>query len=284
MTFPIGATRGISDLNADATAAQVFALSGASSVPGLSSISVADLARDMEMIDEIDIAILPGNRAPRGLSVIRSIVSGVGRPYHVLREGIWREIHGWTDRREYTLAPGLNRVGYSVDVPDISLLPGMTGAQTVNFRAGLELPIMNWSLVLLARLRQRWLFELPEWAYDAVHLLSKVLYPLGTDRGGMLVSVRGRSDNQNVCRTWTLVADNGDGPFVPGTLCRAILRNPEAICAGARSCLAELPRTDVEAAMCDLQIETTVHRWCNQGSASGNKVKGMAPTPTYQAQ
>ncbi|MEO0944734.1 MAG: saccharopine dehydrogenase NADP-binding domain-containing protein, partial [Pseudomonadota bacterium] len=135
-------TGGISTLNAEAEAAQVFALSGASSVPGLSSVVVSNLSRDMTEIDEIDIAILPGNRAPRGLSVIKSIVGVVGRPYQILRDGSWQETTGWTDRKDYTLAPGLTRPGYSVNVPDITLLPQMTGAKTVTFRAGLELALM----------------------------------------------------------------------------------------------------------------------------------------------
>ncbi|MEO1026440.1 MAG: saccharopine dehydrogenase NADP-binding domain-containing protein [Pseudomonadota bacterium] len=267
-------TGGISTLNAEAEAAQVFALSGASSVPGLSSVVVSNLSRDMTEIDEIDIAILPGNRAPRGLSVIKSIVGVVGRPYQILRDGSWQETTGWTDRKDYTLAPGLTRPGYSVNVPDITLLPQMTGAKTVTFRAGLELALMNWALVLLSRLRQRARLELPEPVIRALYLVSKILYPFGTDRGGMQVRVSGKKDGQRVERIWTLVAEKGDGPYVPGMLCRAILRNPDAIPAGARPCLAELPRAEVEAAMSDLAIRTNLN-----GLANEQRESDRAPAP-----
>jgi saccharopine dehydrogenase-like NADP-dependent oxidoreductase len=249
-------TKGISALNAEAKAAGVFALSGASSVPGLSSSIVADLLADMENADLIDIAILPGNRAPRGLSVIKSIVSGVGRPYQVWRGGAWQTITGWTDRKVYELAPDLRRTGYSVEVPDIMLLPEKTGAKSVMFRAGMELSVMNWALQLLARLRRHRRFELPDVAYSTLYLLSKALYPFGSDRGGMQVSVSGRLNGQNVVRTWRLIAEKGHGPFVPGIMCRAILREFSNIKAGARPCLAELPRSLVEGAMEDLEIQT----------------------------
>ncbi len=251
-------TKGIAVLNTDAMAAGVFALSGASSVPGLSSSIVADLIEDLDEVDLIDIAILPGNRALRGMSVIKSIVGAVGRPYQIWREGAWQTTIGWTDRKLYQLEPGLWRAGYCVDVPDIALLPALAGAKSVAFRAGLELPLMNLALYLLARLRQYGCFELPDMAYSALYLLSKLLYPFGSDRGGMEVSVSGKLRGDDVKRKWRLIAEHGHGPFVPGVMCRAILREHTNINTGARPCLAELSRPLVESAMEDLEIRTGI--------------------------
>ena len=249
-------TRGIDHLNDDAHAADVFVLSGASSVPGLSSIVAHDLAEGLEDIRLIDIAILPGNRAPRGVSVIRSITSGVGRSSKALRGGQWRIMRGWTDRRVYELAPGMKRAGYFVDVPDVRLLPETMPTRGVMFRAGMELGVMNRSLALLAAARRRWRLDLPEVAISALHWLSKALFPFGSDRGGMQVSVVGHLDKKTVRRVWTLVAEDGDGPFVPGIVCRALLRRADRVRRGARACLAEVPRGDVEKAMSDLAITT----------------------------
>ena len=251
-------TKGISGLNEDAVAAGVFALSGASSVPGLSSIIVQELIEGMDDVDLIDIAILPGNRAPRGMSVIKSVVSGVGRPYQVWREGAWQTTCGWTDRKMYELEPGMRRIGYNVDVPDIALLPEMTGANSVMFRAGLELGVMNWALHLLAKTRRYGNIQLPEMAYSFLHVLSKALFPFGSDRGGMQVTVVGKRNSHTLTRRWNLIAEKGHGPFVPGVMCRAILRNPSKINAGARPCLAALPLSLVENAMSDLEIRTEI--------------------------
>ncbi|MYM57455.1 saccharopine dehydrogenase NADP-binding domain-containing protein [Thalassovita mangrovi] len=70
-------TAGISALDELSRSKGVTALSGVSSVPALSSAAVEALARDLDGIDHIEAAILPGNRAPRGLSVMHGH-SGAG--------------------------------------------------------------------------------------------------------------------------------------------------------------------------------------------------------------
>ncbi|WP_214648702.1 hypothetical protein [Ruegeria lacuscaerulensis] len=97
---------------------------------------------------------------------------------------------------------------------------------------------------------------LPGMAYSALHLLSKALYPFGSDRCGMEVSVSGKLDGHLITHTWKLIAEKGHGPFVPGVMCRAILREHANINVGARPCLAELPRPIVERAMGDMEIRT----------------------------
>lgn len=253
-----GFTSGIATLDEAAKAAGVFVLSGASSVPGLSSVIVNDLIAGLDDTDLIDIAILPGNRAPRGQSVIESIVGGVGRSTAARRGGVWRNVRGWTDRRTYTLAPGLRRTGYYVEVPDISLFPEFFAARSVMFRAGLELGIMNHALSLLAWLRRARNVTLTRPVLRVLYWISDLLYPFGTDRGGMQVTVTGRRDTEVIRRTWTLVAEKGDGPFVPGILCRSLLRHIATIPHGARPCLAEINREKVEEAMSDLAITTSV--------------------------
>lgn len=259
-------TKGIGTLNTEATAAGVFALSGASSVPGLSSSIVEDLIQGLDSVDLVDIAILPGNRAPRGRSVIKSILSGTGRPYRIWRDGAWQTATGWTDRKLYELEPGMVRAAYCIHVPDIALLPDRTGAQSVSFRAGLELPLMNGALHLLAKLRQRRWFNLPKIACSVLHLLSKTLYPFGSDRGGMQVCVSGTLGGQTVSRRWTLIAEQAHGPFVPGIMCRAILRDPHRVKAGARPCLAEVERPTLETAVSDLAIRTGMVEFRDQRS------------------
>ena len=78
-------TSGISALNATTTAKGLTALSGVSSVPALSSAAVTALAEGLTEIDHIESVILPGNRAPRGLSVVRAIVGQAGQPLPLWR-------------------------------------------------------------------------------------------------------------------------------------------------------------------------------------------------------
>src|SRR5690606_28742743 len=64
-----GFTAGLEGLDHEARRIGRRLLSGASSVPGISSAVAAELCRDFDEVLLIDTAILPGNRAPRGVSV-----------------------------------------------------------------------------------------------------------------------------------------------------------------------------------------------------------------------
>lgn len=247
---------GIAALDAEAKAAGVFALSGVSSVPGLSSAVVATLAAGMEHIDEIDMAILPGNRAPRGISVIGAILDRTGAPFRLWQGDAWEMRRGWSDARLYRLAPGLFRAGYLLEVPDNRLFPGYFKASSVSFRAGLELWPMNVGLAVLSRLRSMLGFTPPRWMVRVAHGLARLLSPFGSDRGGMVVRISGRRDGPPVAAEWRLVAEAGDGPFVPAAAARAILAGARDIPTGARPALAELPLAAFEAAMADLAVAT----------------------------
>ncbi|MEM7188352.1 MAG: DUF4166 domain-containing protein [Pseudomonadota bacterium] len=248
-------TAGIATLNDAACQAGVFVLSGCSSVPGLSSTVVDELAQGRDDIRLIDTAILPGNRAPRGLSVMASIVGGVGRTSRVRRGGIWRKVHGWTQRRHYRLAPDMLRAAYFVEVPDIRLFPARFNARSVMFRAGLELGIMNRSLAALAWLRRWHRLPVPVRGLRALKWMANQMLGFGSDRGGMQVSV---TTGDAIRRTWTLIAEAGDGPYVPTLMARALLRQADEVPAGARACLAEIPVSAFEEVAADLAISTTI--------------------------
>ncbi|WP_421704895.1 saccharopine dehydrogenase NADP-binding domain-containing protein [Aliiroseovarius sp.] len=204
-------TRGISTLDERAKARGVAVLSGVSSVPALSSAVVTALAADLPCLEHIEAAILPGNRAPRGLSVMQAILGQVGAPLTLWRDGRWQEAPGWSGPRSYQLAPDLTRRAALIGAPDLLLFPDHYGARTVEFRAGLELDLMQHSLAVLSWLRTRGLGPNPARFTHLFHRVAGWMEPLGTDRGGMVVKVEGGG----VSRSWTLLAEAGDGPFIP---------------------------------------------------------------------
>src|SRR3954469_7352395 len=115
---------GFSALDDEARTAGVVARTGASSTPALSHAVLDRLTAGWQRIDRIEIAISPGNRAsPRGLAVIRSILSYAGRPVRVFDGGEWRSRPGWgmTTRRDMR---GLGRRWLSLcETPDLDLVP-----------------------------------------------------------------------------------------------------------------------------------------------------------------
>lgn len=231
-------------------------LSGASSVPGLSSSIAADLCMGLDEILLIDTAILPGNRAPRGASVISSIVGQLGTRARVWRGGTWRNQQCWSDAHRIRLSANLERSAFFIQVPDILLFPKFFRARSVMFRAGMELGIMNVAIRGLGWLRQRWKFDVTSRRAELFKRMANLLLPFGTNRGGMRVAVVGRRDTALVRREWRLIAEAGDGPYIPAVTARALIRRLDQITPGARACLAEATRTEMEQAMADLAVST----------------------------
>lgn len=251
-----GFTQGIAQLDEHARSSSRRLLSGASSVPGISSVIANDLCANMDEVLLIDTAILPGNRAPRGASVISSIVGQLGTASRVFRGGIWRMLPIWSDPRQIKLAPNLMRTARFIEVPDTRLFPGFFGAKAVIFRAGLELGVLNTAIGLIAIVRRRWRFPITPGLVELLRNIANLLLPFGTDRGGMRVLVVGRIGKSVIRREWRLVAEAGDGPYIPAVTARAIIRKLGGVSAGSRACLAEASRTEIESAVSDLAVTT----------------------------
>ena len=239
---------GIAALDAHARAANRAALSGLSSVPAISSAAVRALTgTDHPLM--IDSAILPGNRSPRGLSVMTSILSQSGRPFPLYQAGEWITGQGWSAPRDYCLPGGLTRQGWRIEVPDTRLFPAHFGAHTVDFRAGLELGIMRYGLAAFATLRRLVPLPVTPPLVRAFRFVADLLAPFGTGIGGMCVTVTTASHRHQ----WSLLAESGDGPFVPAIAIRALLRRP-TLPTGAAPALEIVTLDELRTAMSDLAI------------------------------
>lgn len=248
---------GVGRLDAAAKTAGVLVTSGASSVPALSAAVVDDIAKGLSRIDAIDIAISPGNRAPRGTATVAAILSYVGRSVRLWRRGKWTHAVGWQDLDTRVLAlpdgTGLGRRWFGVcEVPDLTLFPERYAVrQRVAFHAGLELPVLHFGLWLLSwPVRWGWLRSLTPFA-AMLRWMANLVQGLGSDRGGMLVDVAGRDQSgRAVIRRWRLLAEAGDGPWIPALASVALVRKLArgAIAArGAMPCVALLRLEEIFA-------------------------------------
>jgi saccharopine dehydrogenase-like NADP-dependent oxidoreductase len=251
-------TAGIAQLDAAAKAAGCFALSGVSSVPAISAAAVMALSRDLSELSVIETTIVPGNRAPRGRSVVASILSQAGEPLCLWRGGAWRQYRGWSETRTVTFGPNFHRRASLIGAPDLQLFPQAFGARSVIFRAGLELAVMHWGLALLGFLRSRRLLPKLTAFLRPVLWLSERLELAGTGRGAMAVEVTGLSGDEPVRRRWQIVASDGHGPFLPAVPARAIVRTYAAVQPGARPCLFDLSLPEIESALAGLSVQTAV--------------------------
>ncbi len=206
--------RDISILDERAKLAGVAIISGASTVPCLSSAIIEAFKDDFTQIDEMVYGIAPGQRAERGIATTKGILSYVGKKLRPFAGNNYA--FGWQD----IYAQKYPEIGFrfmaNCDIPDLDLLPEKYGIRKIRFSAGLELPILHlglWSLSYLVRWGLP--INLAKFA-EPMLKIADFLNPLGSDDGGMHVMLRGIGENGKYKEVkWFIVAKNGDGPQIP---------------------------------------------------------------------
>lgn len=128
---------GIGTLDDAARDKGVVVVSGASSVPALSSAVVDEYAPAFQNLESIRLGIGSGARAP-GLATVRGVFGYCGKPIQRLENGTWVETHGWLDLTRYEFPKPVGRRWLSsCDVPDLEIFPKRYGSvRTVTFHAG----------------------------------------------------------------------------------------------------------------------------------------------------
>lgn len=215
----------IDELDIQAKEKGVLIVSGASSVPGLSSAVVDSYQNQFSAIESIALAIAPGNKAERGLATVEAILSYTGHPLNVFKEGRWQDAYGWMDSKVNDFGGFVGKRHLAnVDVPDLELFPKRYSvAQQVSFQAGLEIPLLHLTMVGMAYLSKIGLVK--NWAplSKAIVSTSNMFLPFGSDQGAMEVRICGKDNHGNAKLVkWTLYAPKGNGPYIP-TLSTIIL-------------------------------------------------------------
>ena len=250
-------------LNDEAKAAGRLALSGASTLPALSSAVVDHLAGRFRVLRAVEIAIAPGQRAPRGTATVAAVLGYCGRPFKWLSDGEWRDAWGWQELERLRFAGAGRRWAAACDVPDLALFPTRYRAlRTVHFRAALEFSLQHLALWLAAALRRCGVpLPLEDWARPLERIAS-TLDRFGGERAGMRVAVTGEKADGNAARAeWHLTVDAVRGPEIPCLaavlLSRKLARQtPDE--PGAFACMGFLRLADFEAEFSPLGITTTI--------------------------
>ena len=231
--------QGIDRLHDAALKAGVLVCAGASTAPALTG-AVVEEGLKTGPVERVAFGIMPGNDAPRGPALVATILGGVGKP---IADQPGRRI--WGSLRRMRL-PGLGRRWVApCDLPEPALFARRFAIHDTFAGAGLEVSLFHvglWSLSWLVRL------GLVRTLAPAAPLLAGVadrLRFLGTDRGGLRLELQAGATR----RAWCLIAEGGDGPFIPVTPAAALVRKLAAGLSmrGAMPCFGLLSLDEIAA-------------------------------------
>lgn len=222
------------------------AISGASTVPALSSAVVDHLCNGWARIDAIDICIAPAQTAPRGRATLAAVLSYCGEPIQVWNQGRWQLQVGWAHPERVAFARMHPRLGALCDIPDLELFPQRYKVtERVMFRAAVEVGLAQRVFAMLAGLRTARLIGRPARLAGVLNSASSALDFLGTSTGGMVVRVEGiDAFSRPVRRSWHITADNDHGPEIPcmaAILLARRLARGDRLATGAYACMNALP-------------------------------------------
>jgi hypothetical protein len=251
-------------LDAAAKASGVLVVSGASTVPGLTSAVLARYATEFETL-AVDAGITTAQKTNRGLATVRAVLGYAGKPFKTLIGGQMRDVYGWQGLR-WRKFRGLGwRPLGNCDVPDLALFPQFVPSlKTVRFRAGLELPILHlglWSLTWLVRLG---IVPNLRAAAPALSGVAHLFDIFGTGDSGFHMQLSGRAaGGQPRQVTFELTARAGDGLMIPCTPVIVLalkLARGEIRQRGAMPCCGLLDLDDILDELRPLRVTWQVNR------------------------
>ena len=223
---------GISSLDRAAKERGVTVISGASSVPALSSAVVDRYLPGFGRLDAFRAGIGSGARAP-GLATVKGVFGYCGKPFRRLENGTWVETHGWLDLKRYRFpAPVGARWLGSCDVPDLELFPiRYKDVKTVTFHAGFASDLGHLAVWVLAGLVKARIMGGMAPLARPLNTLSRWIEPIVSDKGAMFVELEGLDRNgKPLVKHWHLLASQNHGPYIP---CGASIALANKLASGA---------------------------------------------------
>jgi saccharopine dehydrogenase-like NADP-dependent oxidoreductase len=254
---------GIGALSVLASAAGVTVISGASSVPALSSAVIDRYLPRFERLESIRIGISSGARAP-GLATVTGVFSYGGKPIRSWENGAWVNAYGWLNLRRHRFPPPLGKRWLGTcDVPDLELFPERyRTVRTVTFQAGFASDLGHlvvWGLAALVKagiLTDMKTFAIP------LNRLSRWMEPIVSDKGGMFVRLEGDGADGSPLRIdWNLIAEKNHGPHIPCGAAIALARkivSGASLPRGAMPCVGLLAVDEFLEPLRDLNISERV--------------------------
>lgn len=242
---------GVANFNIEAKTSDIFILSGVSSFPVLTSAVLNEFNKQMQ-VHSIVGGIAPSPHTHYGLNVVRAAISYAGGPVKIQRDGKQKITHGLTESIRFKISPPgivpLKDTYFSlIDVPDLQILPDQNKSiKNIWLGVGPTPEFLHRSLIVMAKIRKS--LKLKPFT-KLSPLFQQVLnfIKIGEHRGGMFIEATGIKNGRQVKRSWHMIAEGDDGPYIPSMAAEGIIRKMLAgkyPVTGARVATKELKLKD----------------------------------------
>lgn len=251
--------RDISSLNELAIQKNVIAISGASSVPGLTSAVIEEYKSSFSELNDLKFGISSGQQTPGGVATTHAILSYTGKeilPY----EGAKGKLFGWQGLHRVDLPECGKRWQSNCSIPDLDLFPKHYGFKAVHFSGGVESSFLHLSLWLMSWLVRLGVpISLGKYS-NLFHRIATKFDRFGSDAGGLFIFMTGKDfDQQDKTIKWYIIAKKNHGLFIPTipaiVLAKKIFHG-NYLKPGARPCVGLVPLNELLFEMRDYEIST----------------------------
>jgi hypothetical protein len=207
----------IERLDAEARAKDVLVVSGASTVPCLTAALIDAYLPAFARLEAVDYGIAAAQHTNRGQATTASVLSYVGKPMTMLRDGKMKTVYGWEDTHAERYPELGWRLFGNCDIPDLALFPKRYPTlKSMRFGAGHELKLLHLGTRMLGALVRLGLVRSLDNYAEGLQRLAFRFDRFGSGRSGfhMILSGIGR-DGKPLKRRFVIVARSGHGPYIP---------------------------------------------------------------------
>lgn len=258
---------GISTLQKQAKDNNVLVISGASSVPCLTSAVIDNYLSEFKILESVEYGISTAQKTARGQATTAAILGYTGKAFNTLVNGKQKNIYGWQDLH----AKKYKHLGWRLlgncDIPDLSLFPiRYPQLKNIRFYAGLEIPFIHITLWGLSWLVRRGLIKHLEKSAGFLLKLSFMFDWMGSSNSAFHMQLEGMGlNNKEKQITFQLTARSGDGPYIPCMpailIAKKIVNDKiDANTRGAYPCIGFISLDEYLLALSELDISCEVER------------------------
>ncbi len=250
----------ITSLDTLAKNRNVLILSGASSVPCLTSALIDHYKPYFKNLNEVHYAITTAQKTSRGLATTAAILGYTGKPFTTLINGTPKTIYGWQNLHTHTFKKLGKRFLGNCDIPDLGLFPKRyPDLKTLRFYAGIEIPFIHLTLWALSGMVRLGLIKHLEKLASPLLKIAGFFDVFGTANSAFYMKLLGTDKNDLPQKiVFDLTALSGDGPYIPcmpAILMAKKLSNGTIKERGATPCIGFISKTEYLDALSTMDID-----------------------------